>query len=410
MKGKLIYSSAPQKDQIMNLTKFCPQKFFDQSTLPFFSSEVVKFLSDLSNLILNKKNIKPYPELIALAFWIRKGNIVKILEKWKEKLSINEIAYARGVAFHVAPSNVDSIFIYSFALSLLVGNSNLVRITNKRSKQLDIIFEFIQILYKKYPTIADRNKFFTYEHDEEISNYFSVNADLRIIWGGDNTVNLIKSLKSKATVKDVTFSDKSSLSIIDTKSYLNLDNLAKIKLAHLFFNDSYWFDQKACSSPTRLYFIGDEFEKASNYFWSYLGKELIKNNALDDVSLSIKKITALYTEILNNDNLQPLIYGKHDMPTVILQKKISPISQNCGGGFFIEGRLSNLKDLSKVINFKDQTLSYFGLNKTLIKDLFNNNNILGIDRIVPIGNALNFSPIWDGYDLITEFTKRLTIS
>jgi hypothetical protein len=32
----------------------------------------------------------------------------------------------------------------------------------------------------------------------------------------------------------------------------------------------------------------------------------------------------------------------------------------------------------------------------------------GVDRMVPIGAALTFSAIWDGYDLLREFT-RLTV-
>ena len=33
----------------------------------------------------------------------------------------------------------------------------------------------------------------------------------------------------------------------------------------------------------------------------------------------------------------------------------------------------------------------------------------GIDRIVPIGQALQFSRHWDGYDLFAEFTRQVTI-
>ena len=33
----------------------------------------------------------------------------------------------------------------------------------------------------------------------------------------------------------------------------------------------------------------------------------------------------------------------------------------------------------------------------------------GCDRIVPIGKALDFSPIWDGFDLLSVLTRIITI-
>lgn len=409
MTAKLIFAAAPQKDQTIELKEFCPPAFFDLPTLPFFSDESIAFLNELSSSILKRDDIRSFPELLALAFWLRKGNLRPIINAWKEKLSKEEMVFARGVAFHIAPSNVDSIFLYSWALSLLSGNLNLVRVSRKRSMQLEILFEIIEDLYKTHQLVAERNKLFTYEHDDEISGYFSINADLRILWGGDQTVSLIKGLNSKPTVKDVAFSDKSSLAAVDTKSYLKLNDKERSELAHSFFNDAYWFDQKACSSPGRVYFIGDQAPEVSKLFWDYLGIEIVKNEALDDVSFSIKKLTAFYKKILDHKGLEPLIQGRYDRPTVLLQKSGPAVHPTCGGGFFIEGRLANLEELANVIKLQDQTLSYFGLSSESLKRLCDNTLGLGLDRIVPIGHALDFYPVWDGYDLLTEFSKRLTL-
>src|SRR5229473_1854189 len=37
--------------------------------------------------------------------------------------------FPRGLVFHVPPANVDTIFVYSWALSALAGNRNVVRIS-----------------------------------------------------------------------------------------------------------------------------------------------------------------------------------------------------------------------------------------------------------------------------------------
>ena len=55
--------------------------------------------------------------------------------------------------------------------------------------------------------------------------------------------------------------------------------------------------------------------------------------------------------------------------------------------------------IAKYINNKYQTLTYFGLNKSTLSQFILSNQVSGIDRIVPIGQALEMSFYWDGYDL-----------
>ena len=47
-----------------------------------------------------------------------------------------------------------------------------------------------------------------------------------------------------------------------------------------------------------------------------------------------------------------------------------------------------------------RTVSYFGFTKDQLKYFLLNNNLLGIDRVVPIGKALEIDIIWDGYETI----------
>jgi hypothetical protein len=34
----------------------------------------------------------------------------------------------------------------------------------------------------------------------------------------------------------------------------------------------------------------------------------------------------------------------------------------------------------------------------------------GIDRIVPFGDALSFGTLWDGYDLLAELTRTISVA
>ena len=56
-----------------------------------------------------------------------------------------------------------------------------------------------------------------------------------------------------------------------------------------------------------------------------------------------------------------------------------------------------------------QTITYFGFKKNDLKFFVLKNNLLGIDRIVPIGNALDIKIIWDGYDVIQSLSRIITI-
>ena len=56
-----------------------------------------------------------------------------------------------------------------------------------------------------------------------------------------------------------------------------------------------------------------------------------------------------------------------------------------------------------------QTITYFGYSKKFLEKFFSENNFNGIDRIVPIGQALNINLVWDGYDLTTKLTREIEI-
>ena len=79
------------------------------------------------------------------------------------------------------------------------------------------------------------------------------------------------------------------------------------------------------------------------------------------------------------------------------------------GGFFYEFNTSKMNDVAKIINKKYQTLTYFGFNKNFFRDFLFDNSLKGIDRIVPIGKALDIGFIWDGYDLNKFLTRIIDI-
>jgi len=49
------------------------------------------------------------------------------------------------------------------------------------------------------------------------------------------------------------------------------------------------------------------------------------------------------------------------------------------------------------------------MKKDKFVEFINNNNIDGIDRIVPIGQALDLGLVWDGYDVINSLSRIIEV-
>jgi hypothetical protein len=63
-----------------------------------------------------------------------------------------------------------------------------------------------------------------------------------------------------------------------------------------------------------------------------------------------------------------------------------------------------------VITRKDQTITAFGWHSQELREFVRAILGRGVDRVVPIGQALQFNRYWDGYDLFTEFTRTIYVS
>lgn len=221
---------------------------FKCSPLPPYSQLVCEFLNSLSISLLSDKENNKYPDVITFAFWCRKGNIQKLKEEFNDK----NMRLGRGVAFHITPSNVPINFAFSFAFSLLAGNGNIVKVPSKKFTEIDIVCRHIGDLLNdnKYKKIADMTAFIKYEHNDAITLELSQHSAVRIIWGGDSTINAIRKFPIPERSIEVAFADRYSFCVIDAQSINGAGTLKIKKLAENFYNDTYLMDQNACSSPS----------------------------------------------------------------------------------------------------------------------------------------------------------------
>ena len=373
-----------------------------------YDKEVLDFLGDLSEDLNLTKDIKNYPDIKTFAFFCRNKNLIKLKKNFL--FSSRDIRLGLGLIFHITPSNIPTNFAYSLIFGLLTGNSNIVKVPSRDFKQIDIISKSInKILSKKYKKVKEMIKIVKYKNNESFTKKISSICDARLIWGGDQTIENIRKYNLHASAIDLTFADRYSLCIIDTKKFLKAkyDNLTRI--VERFYNDTYVADQNACSSPHMVLWLGKKSHKAKSKFWEELSKLVEKKYNLTH-DAAIEKYTELCKKIINDKNVKSYRTYTNNVYTVVLKNLNGSLDTYRGKwGFFYEYDIKKLEQIKKYINKKFQTLTYFGVEKVDLKDFIIKNKLQGIDRIVPVGQALDIGFYWDGYDINNILTRVVDI-
>ena len=373
-----------------------------------YDKEVLDFLVDLSEDLNLTKDIKNYPDIKTFAFFCRNKNLIKLKKNFL--VSSRDIRLGLGLIFHITPSNIPTNFAYSLIFGLLTGNSNIVKVPSRDFKQIDIISKSInKILSKKYKKVKEMIKIVKYKNNESFTKKISSICDARLIWGGDQSIENIRKYNLHASAIDLAFADRYSLCIIDTKKFLKFkyDNLTRI--VERFYNDTYVADQNACSSPHMVLWLGKKSHKAKSKFWEELSKLAEKKYNLT-YDASVEKYTELCKKIINDKNVKSYRTYTNNVYTVVLKNLNGSLDTYRGKwGFFYEYDIKNLEQIKKYINKKFQTLTYFGVEKVDLKNFIIKNKLQGIDRIVPIGQALDIGFYWDGYDINNILTRVVDI-
>ena len=377
------------------------------NTLKIFDNLIIDFLDDFSKNLKNIKSIYSYPDLVYLIFWTSRTNILKFKSRYKEE----SLRVGRGLAFHICPSNVPTNFIYSFFFGLISGNSNVVKLPSTDFIEKKIILKIIKILFtkKKYLEIKKSNFFLKFDSKSSLTEQISSIADVRIIWGGDKTVNEIRKYPILERAIDVTFPDRYSLCIINNNEFKKLTKKQITILANKFFYDSYSMNQAACNSPDWVLWIGKQNLKLENLFWQELDKIVENKFPFKEID-ALNKYSKLVENIIEQKNLNKLKLYKNNLYVINPNKDINNIENIRGlNGIFYQKNIKFLSELKKFITKKCQTITYYGYELEDLSKFILDNKILGVDRFVPIGKALEIDINWDGYDVINSLSRLIAL-
>jgi hypothetical protein len=376
-----------------------------------FAPEIVEFCGRLSRLIFLNRAARAYPELQSLGFWMRPAGLHALRKEVQRLETPHTRLTPRGVVFHVPPANVDTMFVYSWIVSMLMGNRNLIRISSSVTPQVALLCEILnEALAEANPIFRNQTIIVQYGHEREITETFSQAADVRVIWGGDQTVNAIRSIPLPPHATELTFPDRFSLCAIRAEKYLNLDESQGASLAEKFYNDTFWFDQMACSSPRLMLWCGEKAEcgRASREFFGRLKSCIRSKGYAPEIGVRMNRFTFACRAMLDRP-VTAYEDFQGDLPVLTLGSLENFSRDHCGGGLMLEFQSSGLEALVPAVDHRDQTLTQFGFDSAELETLVRHLNGRGIDRIVPIGEALHFQHFWDGYDLFQSLSRSIYV-
>lgn len=364
-----------------------------------FDPFIVKIVDEISKAFVKSKQ----KELVSLGYFFRKSN----LEAYKKSFSSHLVRMPVGIVFHIVPSNVDFLFLYSSMLSMLVGNVNVVRLSSRTDNSLvKAAFNIMNEIFAKHNYLGF--KVITYDRsNEEATKELSLACNMRLVWGNDQTIDNIRKFPIKSHTKELCFYDRFSFSIVDCCEFADLSGTKKKDLIEKYYTDLYTLEQNACSSPKLIIWLGDnlcdrfEFynllsKKAEEYKiqdWNIVNKDLKMN--LDAADGNVKSCKRFNSKL-----------------TVATINSLEDFDRNGGNCGYLYEYLCD--DYGKVFSFiegsnKDQTITYFGIDDDFKNNVVDCSKESSLSRIVPVGEALNFSYIWDGHNLLEEFSKIIVV-
>jgi hypothetical protein len=389
-------------------------QIFQSGTVGSFDPLVIEFLDAFSRSVLLDQSRRPLPEMAAVAHWMRKAHTLQLRAAFEE-MRKDRIWVPRGIALHFAPANVDSIFLYSWFLSMLAGNANIVRLSQTRNEQVSLLLAKLDLLLqqKEFRAIRDRSLILSYPHDEGLTHRLSEACHLRVLWGGDESVRRLRAVPMNPLGSEIVFPNRFSMALLNAQEVTKLDPEQIGKLAARFCNDAYWFDQMACSSPRLVIWLGSHAscDAAQTTFWLAAEKEIVKRDLQYPEVVGINKMVSAY--VAAGIGFADKIHADISGPVSRVHLGDGACAEfrkiECGGGLFFEKDIRDLKDLVSLLNEKDQTLSYFGFSIAHLRQLATTLPMRAIDRIVPIGTALDFAAVWDGNNLLQSFSREIDI-
>lgn len=375
-----------------------------------FSENRIDFLARMSRRLLSDPRSKAFPDVVTFAYWCRRANLLRLRENY---IRTGCLRMGLGLTFHICPANVPVNFAFSMAFGLLSGNACVLRLPSKASAAADFLVSAIQAELEamEQSALNDALMLLRFERDDEINRFWMSVADGRIVWGGDDTVAHMRTFVCKPRAREVAFSDRYSICVLEPHSITQMDDRAMEAFCRDMYNDIYLMDQAACSSPQLIVWLGDSTEVvlAQQRLWPALAQLAQEKYPMQAVQ-AVDKFVDACCLVLDNPQVQRV--ERHD--NALYRVALGCVEQHqneCRGyhGTLHEVVLSSLDELTPLVTERYQTMTVQGIDRALVRAWIVRHGLRGIDRVVPVGRALDMDAVWDGHDIIASMSRIVVV-
>lgn len=360
---------------------------FTPLPLPSGDARILAFVRDLSARLCALG--AAWPDLVALGFWFRPAAVQAHLAAYRECAPL-------GLSFHLVPSNVPTLAVYSWLMSLLAGNSAIVRLSQRQDPvQQQLLAVCRQVLQQaEHADIAARVRFIRYGHDEAITAHFSARCQLRVVWGGDATVARVRGIALAPLAREIVFADRQSLALIDSTALSALTVAARQQQLAALASDISRFNQQACASPNTLIWVGDMVPAVRAQLIELIAQQFIQTPAWGMSRLVNSQLALACGQATGCDLHAGLS---------LLQQGEGPRGP-VGGGVLYERHYPAIADwLAEGECW--QTCVCCGVAPEPVREIVRQYPATRIDRLVRPGQALAFDWSQDGQDLLQMMSR-----
>ena len=408
MTDVLAYSASARDAEVQESALMAKLDAARQQLAAPFASERVDLVAGVAEALLGSRQSTASGPAAHFAFWTRRAALAKIAANFAARVPQHALARPRGLVFHLPPQNVETVFLYSWALSYLAGNANIVRLPQAISARMRAI---VDLFLERLEAAGDESQLFIhYPSRGDLGAEISARSDARVVCGGDAKVALFAPLPLRNGGKSIWFGDRFSFSTVNGAALDKLDEAALRALAKKLHNDVFVFDQMACSSPHALYIVGEAAAHSAGV------RRLLDASALewtmDDpagrVGHAIGKMTAAFYAA--GSGRASSVNWQNTNLTSFVSSAPERQDLRVGGGFLGVVFVRSLDEVASFIRESDQTITYFGWERGEIEAVASSRTGPGVSRWAPIGTALDFDFIWDGYDIPFELTRLIRVS
>jgi hypothetical protein len=372
-----------------------------------FATESIELLSSISKAILESSEGRKHPQYVALGYWLRRSALTRMASQLQDRLACkNSVLVSRGIALHLPPTNVDTIFVYSWAVSVLAGNCNIVRLPSDLASNTEWLVKLVASVIDEKGE-QERQCFCSYPHTGQFNDTLSASCDLRLIWGGDEKTKTVSQTPIRPDGLSLGFPDRKSFALIDTHAYRTATEAERETLAVGLFSDVYWFDQMGCGSPRVLFWIGEPQDLADDLYRRLVSQVETRNHHIE-VGVAITKFAHLNSALVSGHAKRAQRLGN----ALAIYDTVEPmkaVDVPFGGGLLAQMTLDHVSDIRPYVDRRTQTISYFGFDPESLTELSATISGRGGYRIVPVGQALQFDIVWDGIELMSHMTRRLVV-